>query len=136
MKFFLILILLSSVRPCLLAQTLTTPESQPIHQASLEQLLAKPQQYDGQLVQLKGYLHLAYEAHAIYSQQDDVAKHRSKNGLWVRFSVTTTKQQLADCNRTYVIMAGTFDAQSKGHLGLFGGTLTNITSLTKQLPIK
>lgn len=133
MKFLLILVLLSNLRPSRLAQTSTTTQPQPtLHQVSLEQLLARPDQFDGQLVRLTGYLNLAYEAHALYCQPDDAHEHRSKNGLWVRFSAAITKQQVADYHQTYVVVVGTFDARSKGHLGLFGGTLKNISSLDKQ----
>ena len=132
MRFFLFLVVMSSFGPNLLAQTSTTGSQPTLHEISLDKLLERPEQYDGQLVQLEGYLSLAYEAHAVYCQQADVANHRSKNGLWVNFSPTVKKKQLADCNQTYVIVVGTFDARSKGHLGLFGGTLKNIISLDKQ----
>ena len=135
MKFLLVLMGFINGYPNLPGQasTVTNHGQPPIRDVSLSQLLANPEKYDGQLVRLTGYLNLAYEAHAIYGQQDDLANRRLKNGLWVDFSAAIRKEKkLADYNRTYVVVVGTFDAHSKGHLGLFGGTLKNIISLDKQ----
>ena len=50
--------------------------------------------------------------------------------FWVNFSdeIKLTKKLLTIIKK-YVIIIGTFDMKSNGHMGLFGGTIKNITRL-------
>ncbi|MGN6495283.1 MAG: hypothetical protein ACTHLE_25075 [Agriterribacter sp.] len=97
---------------------------------SLIKLIANPEKYDGKRVQVIGYLHLEFEGNAIYLHQEDFKHGITENSFWVEFSSKlTTKRDLNKFNNRYVIVIGTFRANKKGHMGMFGGTLDNIVRL-------
>jgi hypothetical protein len=97
---------------------------------SLIKLIANPEKYDGKLVQVRGYLNLEFEGNAIYLHKEDYSKSLTDNGFWVNFSKEISeKKNINDYSKKYVIIVGTFDMKSLGHMGLFGGTIKNITRL-------
>nr|WP_315152948.1 hypothetical protein [uncultured Flavobacterium sp.] len=97
---------------------------------SLIRLIATPEKYDGKQVQVRGYLNLEFEGNAIYLHKEDYSKALTDNGFWVNFSKEIAeKKNLSVYNKQYVIIVGTFDMKSLGHMGLFGGTIKNITRL-------
>ena len=97
---------------------------------SLINLIATPEKYDGKLVQVIGYLTLEFEGKAIYLHKEDYVRGISDNGFWVDFSKEILdKKDIMNYNKKYVIIVGTFDMKSLGHMGMFGRTLKNITRL-------
>jgi len=97
---------------------------------SLVKLIASPEKYNGKRIQVIGYLHLEFEGNAIYLHQEDYKHGISENSFWVEFSSKLTKKRdLNKFNNRYVIIIGTFKANEKGHMGMFGGTLDNIVRL-------
>lgn len=97
---------------------------------SLVKLIANPEKYDGKRIQAIGYLHLEFEGNAIYLHEEDFKHSMSENSFWVNFSSKLTKEQdLKKFSDKYVIIIGTFKANEKGHMGMFGGTLDNIVRL-------
>jgi len=97
---------------------------------SLVKLIANPEKYDGKRIQVIGYLHLEFEGNAIYLHEEDFKHAISENSFWVDFSDKLTKKQdPKKFNDKYVIIIGTFKANDKGHMGMFGGTLDNIVRL-------
>ena len=97
---------------------------------SLVKLIANPEKYNGKRIQVIGYLHLEFEGNAIYLHEEDFKHSMSENSFWVNFSNNLTKKQdINKFNDKYVIVIGTFKANEKGHLGMFGGTLDNIVRL-------
>lgn len=97
---------------------------------SLIKLIANPEKYDGKVIQVRGYLNLEFEGNAIYLHKEDYSKALTDNGFWVNFSKEIAeKKNLNDYSKKYVIIVGTFDMKSLGHMGLFGGTIKNITRL-------
>jgi uncharacterized protein with ACT and thioredoxin-like domain len=97
---------------------------------SLVRLIATPERYDGKIIQVKGYLNLEFEGNAIYLHKEDYSKSLVNNAFWVDFSKEISeKKNLDNYNRRYVIIIGTFDMKSHGHMGLFGGAIKNITRL-------
>lgn len=97
---------------------------------SLIRLIATPERYDGKVIQVEGFLNLEFEGNAIYLHKEDYENSLCENGFWVNFSdeIKLTKKTI-DYNKKYVIIIGTFDMKSNGHMGLFGGTIKNITRL-------
>jgi hypothetical protein len=76
------------------------------------------------------YLHLEFEGNAIYLHKEDEEHGLSKNGFWVDFSDTLKKKKnIKEYSDRYVIILGTFNMKSKGHMGMFGGTFENIIRL-------
>ncbi|RYJ39676.1 hypothetical protein NU08_1345 [Flavobacterium anhuiense] len=97
---------------------------------SLIRLISTPEKYDGKQIQVIGYLNLEFEGDAIYLHKEDFSKGISDNGFWVNFSKQISqKKNLNEYNKKYVIIVGTFDMNSRGHMGMFGGTIKNITRL-------
>lgn len=97
---------------------------------SLVKLIANPEKYDGKRIQVIGYLHLEFEGNAVYLHEEDFKHSMSENSFWVNFSSKLTKKQdPKKFSDKYVIIIGTFKANEKGHMGMFGGTLDNIVRL-------
>ena len=99
---------------------------------SLVNLISNPEKYHGQTIQIVGYLQLEFEGDAIYLHKEDCEHGMTSNGFWVDFSDKISKRQnLKSYSEKYVILIGTFDMNSHGHMGLFAGTLKNIRRLDK-----
>jgi len=94
------------------------------------QLISTPERYHGKLVRLIAFLRVEFEGNGLYLHQEDYEKHISRNGIWVEVpaqSVANAKE----LNLGYVIAVGTFDAQKKGHMGLWSGSLNQVIRLQK-----
>jgi hypothetical protein len=97
---------------------------------SIINLIATPEKYHGKKIQIIGYLHLEFEGDAIFLNKDDCLHTITTNGLWVNFSEKLSKEtNLQDYNDNYVIILGTFNQDSKGHMGLWNATMDNIVRL-------
>ncbi|WP_295203798.1 hypothetical protein [uncultured Chryseobacterium sp.] len=97
---------------------------------SMLRLIVTPEKYHNKTVQVIGYLNLEFEGNAIYFHQEDYEKGSLRNGMWVDFNEDLVhKKDLKKYNKKYVIIVGKFDMNSKGHMGMFGGSLKNISRL-------
>jgi hypothetical protein len=93
---------------------------------TLLQVLANPQKYDGQKLLVIGFLHLEFEGDGLYLHKEDFDNAIVGNVIWVDVS-PEMKKRFSQINDKYVVISGTFDANSHGHMDLFSGTLNNIT---------
>ncbi len=91
---------------------------------SIIALIAVPERFDGKLVRLMGWASFAFESHGIFISRETAAVAR--NGLWL--DVRLTSDMLA-FGGSMVVVEGVFDSQSRGHLGMWSGTLTKIQRL-------
>ena len=94
------------------------------------QLLATPERYDGHRVRVIGFVHLEFEGDAVYLHREDFEASLVKNALWVSFrpGVPAAQASRSDAmSDKYVLLEGTFDATDRGHMGLFGGTIKDIS---------
>jgi len=98
---------------------------------SLVELLTNATAYDGKRVIVGGYIHFGFEDQAIYLHRDDYDSGLSKNGLWVDWSDHLDEKQ---CQDSYVLIEGTFNASDYGHLGAFSGAIKDVNKCQK-LPI-
>lgn len=97
---------------------------------SLIRLIATPEKFDGERIQIIGYLHLEFEGNAIYLHKEDYDNCITENAFWVDFSERLTEKiKISGYSDNYVIIIGTFRMHKKGHLGLFSGTIENIVRL-------
>jgi hypothetical protein len=97
---------------------------------SLIKLIATPEKYHGKRIQVKGYLKIQFEGNAIYLHKEDRVQGFSKNAFWVEFSDKLTKKiKPKNYSDQYVIILGTFNMNSLGHMGLFSGTFEDIIRL-------
>ena len=96
---------------------------------SLVKLIANPERYEGKVIQVVGYLNLEFEGDAIYLHKEDYEHGLIGNGFWLDFSGPLKKTDEIVNSKKYVIIVGRFDSKSHGHMGLFGGTLKDISRL-------
>jgi hypothetical protein len=92
---------------------------------SIIQLISTPERYDQKLVRVSGFLWLEFEGNALYLHKEDKEHMLFKNGLWI--NVEGDQSDIAHgLSGEYVIVEAMFDAKSKGHLGLWSGTLKRV----------
>ena len=97
----------------------SVPHSQEtaIHVA-FQDILKTPSEYDGKLIETRGYLVHEFENSALYATQN----WRGTQGIWITpgADVRTARDR---ANHHYVVVTGVYDAKDRGHLGGFEGTL-------------
>lgn len=97
-----------------------------LYGVSMLQLVANVEAFHGKKVRVIGYMNIAFEGNALYLHAEDYEHGLTKNGLWLEvprdwFATSTCK------NRSYVLLEGTVNAQNTGHMGLWSGSLDNVT---------
>jgi hypothetical protein len=104
-------------------------------QASIVQILAHRDRYHGKHVQIDGYLLVRPEATALYLCKEHADYLMTRNGLWVTFDKRAVPYQgvvgPTRYDRTYVLIEGTFDKNSLGHMGAYQGTIANVTRVVE-----
>ena len=98
---------------------------------SIIQLLANPDEYDGKSVRLVGYIHFEFEGAGIYFHKEDLDQGIYRNGFWVSLAPGFSSDQ---CQDSYVLIEGVFDAKSTGHMGLWSGTVRSVERCIKWPP--
>lgn len=98
-------------------------------EVSIIELIANPVKYDGKQVQIIGFLRLEFEGDAIYLHREDFEHAIDKNGIWIDRPRDLSAKQIAEVNNKYVLCEGTFKAANHGHMGMFSGSLTQLTGL-------
>jgi hypothetical protein len=96
---------------------------------SIIELIANPLKYDKKRVRIIGFLRLEFEGNAIYLHREDFIHAIAENSLWVNVPQAMTKKQMEQVNEKYVICEGVFHAGLHGHMGMFGGELSDINRL-------
>ncbi len=94
---------------------------------SMVQLIAQPEQFDGQVVRVIGFMHLEFEGDALYLHKDDYRHGIHKNGLHIEVPPSQAKA-FYKLNDRYVLIEGEFSTQM-GHLGMNAGSMKNITRI-------
>jgi len=100
-----------------------------VKDVSLIQLIAQPERFDGKPVRFIGFLRIEFEGNAIYLHREDFDHAISNNGVWVDIPTDMTKHQRDEVNMHYVICAGVFRADNRGHMDMFSGAITNVRRL-------
>ena len=106
-------------------QAPSTSSAEPVD-VSLLQLIATPSEYGGKVVRVIGFCHLEFEGNGLYLHREDFERAISKNAIWL--DVDRDKQALSD---QYVLVEGTFDGRGRGHLGMFAGSLTDVSRIER-----
>ena len=94
---------------------------------SLVQLLATPERFEGERVEVKGFCRYAFEEHALYMNREDSDIVNVAGAVWLE----TGDAQYKDVNDTYVFVSGVFTTKGGGHLGGWGGVLREIKVLER-----
>ena len=95
-----------------------------LYEASIVELIATPEVFDGKRVRTVGYVHLEFEGNGLYLHKEDHTHSLYRNGLWVSLVKEVSR---TDCQDRYVLVEGTFRAGDRGHLGLWSGSIKEIT---------
>ena len=102
-----------------------------VHEVSLLNLIAAPEKYQGRKIRTFGYLNLEFEGNGIYLHKEDYENGLFKNALWVEMSSDSVrKPEIRQHIKSYVMLEGIFDG-GEGHMGLFSGTIKNISRIIK-----
>jgi hypothetical protein len=96
-----------------------------LYTASIIDLIANPNLFDGKRIRTFGYIHFEFEGNGIYLHQEDYSRSLYVNGLWVNFADRYTSRDA--CQDRYVLVEGTFHARDRGHMGLWSGAIRDIT---------
>jgi hypothetical protein len=97
---------------------------------SLVRLIATPEAFDGKLVRVMGFVHVEHEGTAVYLHREDYEHHLGKNGLWLAASdVAAPGSREAAVNNRYALIEGRFSAKETGHMGLWSGSIKDITRM-------
>lgn len=99
----------------------------PVEDVPLVRLVVIPEKYQGKKVWVIGFVNLEFEGNAIYPHKEDFEASLLGNGIWLDVPTRLNQQERGARSGHYCLIEGTFDAKSKGHMGLFSGTLKNIT---------
>lgn len=99
----------------------------------LVRLLAAPERYDGRRVRVEGFLTLEFEDAGLHPDRVSYEGGLRKNAIWVDRPDWLTRNDEQKLNRRYAQVAGVFDADGQGHLGLYAGTLTEVRGVARLL---
>ncbi|RYE72892.1 MAG: hypothetical protein EOO81_02155 [Oxalobacteraceae bacterium] len=90
------------------------------------QLITTPERFEGKRVRVAGYLYQEFEGSGLYAHQEDFEHSLYKNGLWINVSRCGYPGK-PSINDAYVLVEAEFTGQEQGHMGLWSGSLSNVT---------
>lgn len=98
-----------------------------VDQVSMVSLLADPRRFDGVRVLTFGYAVVEFENSAVYLSASDADHVITANAVWLDL------ESMPDPSVSggYVLVEGAFDATSRGHGGMFAGTIRAISRLER-----
>ena len=99
-------------------------------QVSLVSLIANPAKYAGKSVQVIGFATFEFEGNAVYLSKEAAEIGDAASAIWLDIDGLATPNP-EKLDRQYVLVAGTFDAENRGHIGMFAGALKAIVRLEK-----
>jgi hypothetical protein len=100
-------------------QPRSTPQ-QPLD-VSMIQLIARPDDFDGEYVRVFGFFRHEFEGTALYLHREDYEQGLSKNGFWVDGDPAYSMK--------YVLVEGRFNAKKHGHMGLWSGEIEQVSRM-------
>jgi hypothetical protein len=90
---------------------------------SVIHLIQHPSDYHGKKVRLMGFCVVEFEGKAIYVSEEDHRTAVTKNAIWLEVALSAENRALSG---KVDLVEGTFDADSKGHLGMYSGTVREV----------
>ena len=106
----------------LCVETYNLPE---ICHVSLHAVVANPERYHGMRIQVLGYVTLGFEDNVVYPSSEAARIGDSLSALWLDvegLAISDTRKY----HRQWVLVAGTFNGENRGHLGSCAGTIESI----------
>ena len=92
---------------------------------SMVSIIATPNQFNGKLVRVSGYLNIEFENVELYLHKEDCAQGLTKNGAWLDLN-RETRRKFDPMKLHYVFVEGIVDSTHLGHMGATSVTLTKI----------
>jgi len=106
--------------------------SQDAEGVSLVALIANPDVYDGKHIRVVGIVHVGFECDALYFSSEDYKMGITKNAVYLELTqmpIDVPYDELKKLNGRYVVIEGVFDSKEKGHMGLYSGTISDISRI-------
>jgi hypothetical protein len=94
--------------------------------ASLIQLIANPEKFDGKTVVVEGVTNVEFEGNAIYLSKEHWKHSIPSFGIWLDLDPKLAKDRKW-ANGLYCVIKATFRAGDRGHMGLYMGSLTEVS---------
>jgi hypothetical protein len=82
-------------------------------QASLIQLIATPERFDGKLISTSGFISIERESTLLYLDEQSFTHALTDNAIWFYLDEQTGRDR-QKLNRNYVVLVGVFRNQRKG----------------------
>jgi len=92
---------------------------------SMINLIATPNNFDGKLVRVSGYLNIEFESMELYLHKEDCVQGLTKNGVWLGLD-REARRKFDSMKLHYVLVEGVVDSTHFGHMGATSATLTKI----------
>lgn len=92
---------------------------------SIVKLIAAPEQYEGKLVRVSGFLNIEFENVELYLHKEDCVQGLTKNGVWLDLD-QQSRTKYSTVNFHYVLIEGVVDSKHFGHMGATSATLTKV----------
>ena len=99
---------------------------------SLIELIARPELYDGKRVRVIGFANFEFEGNGLYVSESDWRHGIYRNGVWIDPPAGTGQDSASapgPVNQRYVIVEATFHQQQSGHMGMWSGSLSDVSRL-------
>lgn len=106
------------------------PDTSPWRDISMIALLAQPEKYHLQRVNIIGVGNIEFEGNAVYLNKASWGNDVDGDSLWLDIDFPNSQisySKAQQLNGEYVHITGTFDMDMSGHLGLRRGGITDIT---------
>lgn len=120
---FLLVLVLGGWAPAAAQST----DGQPPPFVDVEDVVESAHDYAGRSLTVHGFVVWEFEGNAIYASEDDYRSQRYERGIWIDQPPMTEGEVNASSGKLGYV-TGTFDLQDRGHLGLWGGAITEVTA--------
>ena len=95
---------------------------------SLNELVSSRDRFDRVLVHVTGICRVEFEGNALYPSRESFDLRDNSHALWLNLGWPVSKDVLA-LNGRQVVVDARFDVSTRGHMGAFAGTLTDIQKI-------
>ena len=93
---------------------------------SLIHVIQNPEQYADKEIRVIGVANVKFEVTGLYVSEEDLRNSVTKNGVWITIPISDENRKL---HGKYVLVEGVFDPTTKGHLGMWSGTIKDVKRL-------
>jgi len=94
-----------------------------LYNASLYDLITQPAEWHGKRVRVIGFAHFEFEGNSLFAHREDCENSLFMNGVWLN----PPREGVDSLTNRYLIVEGRFNAQMRGHMGMWSGSLDSVT---------